>query len=382
MLLAIMYWCIYTGDYRGLINSRNFSQKFESTTPGRWFSNANLCGRNDIWQEYAEFHKSVSSGKVKGKYLIYKCTHHTCGGYGNRISGITVLLVYAMLTKRVLLLDMTIPVDINLYFLPEAIKWNHAVPTGLATQNINLMNSKQFLPNFETFEAAVLSNQFDVVNVQINYGLFYFLAKMSDYVLDRMISTFNLRTHYDIVLLYGCAFNYLFKYQPKTTNAIETLQSELGLETGKYVALHIRSRIGDIYQPFHLEFERMFECATMAAKTMSQKLNLPKVPILLAADHPTVTQYAMQHYNDSIILSKAPLFHIDFTKYKGDNASIQYDNGMMGILSDVEICSRASVLVRSASSTMSEVMGVIHFLSPQRHLHPFYFYNNLSVCQM
>ena len=365
-----------------MINSRNFSQKFASTTPGRWFSNANLCGGNDIWQEYAKFHKSVLSGKVKGKYLIYKCTHHTCGGYGNRISGITVLLVYAMLTKRVLLLDMTIPVDINLYFLPEAIEWNHAVPTGLGTQNINLMNSKQFLPNFETFEAAVLSNQFDVVNVQINYGLFYFLAKMSDYVLDRMISTFNLRTHYDIVLLYGCAFNYLFKYQPKTLNAIETLQSELGLETGKFVALHIRSRIGDIYQPFHLEFERMFECATMAAKTMSKKLNLPKVPIFLAADHPTVTQYAMQHYNDSIILSKAPLFHIDFTKYKGDNASIQYDNGMMGILSDVEICSRASVLVRSASSTMSEVMGVIHFLSPQRHLHPFYFYNNLSVCQM
>ena len=193
---------------------------------------------------------------------------------------------------------------------------------------------------------------------------------------------FNLKTHYDIVLLYGCTFNYLFKYQPKTIYAIKILQSELGLETGKFVALHVRSRIGDVYQPFHLKFEPMFECAALAAKAMSQKLNLPKVPIFLAADHPDVTRYAMQHYNDSIVLSKAPRFHIDQTKYSGNDTSTQYDSGMMGILSDIEICSRAGTLVRSLSSTMSEVMGVIHFLSPQNHLHPFYFYDNLSVCKV
>ena len=371
-----------TGDYRGLINSRNFSYKFESSTPSKWFSNANLCGGDNIWQDYAQFHKSVLSGKEKAKYLIYDCTHKTCGGYGNRISGITVLLIYAMLTKRALLLNMTIPVDINLYFSPNAIEWNHVVPTGLRTQHINLMNSKNFIPYYKTFEAVVFDDQYDIVNVQINFGMFYFITKMNDNLLHNMITILNLRTHYDLVLLYGCAFNYLFKYQPKTIEAIETLQSQLGLETGKFVALHVRSRIGDKYQPLHLKYEPMFECAALAAKAMSQKLSIPKVPIFLAADHPEVTKYAMQHYNDSIVLSKAPLFHIDFTKYSGDNASHQYDDAMIGILSDIEICSRAGVLIRSASSTMSEVMGAIHFLSPKQHLHPFYFYNNLSVCKL
>ena len=374
--------CLCTGDYRGLVNSRSFSKKFESTTPGTWFTNANLCGGNNVWQEYADFHKSVLSGKEKGKYLVYQCMHHTCGGYGNRISGIAVLLVYAMLAKRALLLQMTIPVDINSYFMPNAIEWNYVLPTGLRTQNVNLMNSKNFLPYYNTFEATVFDDQYDVVTVEINFGVFYYLTKMNDSLLNSMISMFNLKTHYDIVLLYGCAFNYLFKYQPNTINAIEALQSELGLKTGKFVALHVRSRIGDVYQPFHLKFEPMFECAALAAKAMSQKLNIPKVPIFLAADHPDVTRYAMQHYNDSIVLSKAPQFHIDFTKYNGDNANTQYDNAMLGILSDIEICSRAGALVRSISSTMSEVMGVIHFLSPQNHLHPFYFYNNLSLCQL
>ena len=207
------------------------------------------------------------------------------------------------------------------------------------------------------------------------------VTKMNENLIHTIMSTFNLKTHYDLVLLYGCAFNYMFKYQPKTAQAINALQSELSLETGKYVGLHVRSHIGDPYHPVDLKFEQMFECAALVAKTMSQKLNIPKVPIFLAADHPDVIKYAMQYYNDSIVLSKAPRFHIDYTKYNGDNASTQYDKGIIGILSDMEICSRASTLVRSVSSTLSEVMSVIHFLSPHNNLHPFYFYNNLSVCK-
>ena len=366
-----------------MINSRNFSQKFESNiTPSSWFSNANLCGGNDIWQEYADFHKSVISGKVKQRYLTYKCTYGSCGGYGNRINGITVLLLYAMLTKRAFLLNMNIPVDINSYFVPKAVEWNYVVPTGLRVRNINLMNKKNFLTRYNSFEAALLNDQYDVVNVQINFGMFYYLTKMNDSLLRKMISVFNLSTHYDMILLYGCAFNYLFKYRPKTINAIETLQSEMNLETGKFVALHVRSRFNDTYNPVHLKFEKMFECATIAAKTMSQNLNIPRVPIFLAADHPVVTKYAIQNYNDSIIISKAPLFHSDLTKYNEDNASNRYDSGMIGVLADIEICSRAGVLIRSAFSTMSEVIGVIHFLPPQKNLHPFYFYNDLSVCKL
>ena len=287
-----------------------------------------------------------------------------------------------MLTKRAFLLNMNIPVDINSYFVPKAVEWNYVVPPGLRVRNINLMNKKNFFTRYKSFEAALLDDQYDIVNVQINFGMFYYLTKMNDSLLHDMISMFDLKTHYDMILLYGCAFNYLFKYQPKTINAIEKLQSEMNLETGKFVALHIRSHINETYHPIHLKFEKMFECATTAAKSMSQNMNIPRVPIFLAADHPVVTKYAIQNYDDSIIISKAPLFHSDLTKYNEDNASNRYDSGMIGVLADIEICSRAGVLIRSAFSTMSEVIGVIHFLPPQKNLHPFYFYNDLSVCKL
>ena len=375
-----------------MINSRNTTQKFNTVPakPSKWFPNANLCEQDDVWQNYADFHASVLSGKQKGKYLIYECIDHkACGGYGNRIHGIAVLLTFAVLTKHVFLLEMTNPIDVNAYLSSNAIKWNYTVPKGLKTLRINLHGQDNVDRNYKIFEAALLhynNSEYDVIRVEINFGWFYYLVTMSDIMFNNLISTFNLKTQYNVVMLYGCAFNYLFKYQPRVIQAIDSLQTELGLETGKFVALHVRTYRyeGYVFNPFHLEFpfKMMFDCAITAAKSLSHKLNVPKVPIFLATDHPSITAFAKENYNDEIIFSRSPIFHVDHTKYSGTRANNQYNSGMIGVLSDIEICSRAAVLVRSALSTLSEVMGAIHFLRPQHHLHPYYFYENLSLCQL
>ena len=377
-----------TGEYRGLINSRDTSQKFHTSPhkPSKWFPNANLCGQDDIWQNYADLHASILSGKQKGKYLIYVCTQHRrCGGYGNRLHGISVLLIFAMLTKRAFLLEMMNPVDVNAYLSPNAIQWNHTVPRGLRTVVMNLHGPQNFNSNYKAFETALFSyDKYDVIRVEIDFGLFYYLVKISEFMINSLISTFNLKTHYDCILLYGCAFNYLFNYQPRVIQAIEALQTELGLETGRYVAIHVRSYFGDswVFNPLHLKFpfKPMFECAVLAAKSLSNKLNMSKVPIFLATDHSSVTTFAKENYSGMFVFSKSPPFHTDRTKYTGHKANSQYNSGMIGVLSDVEICSRAGILIRSALSTLSEMMGAIHFLRPQHNLHPYYFYNNLSLC--
>ena len=168
--------------------------------------------------------------------------------------------------------------------------------------------------------------------------------------------------------------------------AIDLQQNELGLETGKFVALHVRSHINDnsVFNPLHLEFpfQVMFKCATMAAKSLQEKWNISKVPIYFATDHPSITEFAKQKYADVLVFSKAPIFHVDKTTYSGTQANSQYNSGMSGVLSDIEICSRAGVLVRSADSTLSEIMGAIHFLRPRYNLHPFYFYENVSLCHV
>ena len=373
-----------------MLNSRDITQKFDASPvkSTKWFPNSNLCVQDDIWQNYAEFHASVLSGKQKSKYLIYDCAvmGSVCGGYGNRLHAITVMFIFALLTKRVFLLQMTHPVDINTYLLQSAIQWNHTPPVELNSHRVDLLDVDNFYANYKPLENALLDNdnEYDIIRVRINFGLFYYLVTMNDIMLKNLVSTFNLKTQYDVVLLYGCAFNYLFNYQPTLIQAIDSLQNELGLETGKFVALHVRSHIIDnsVFNPLHLEFpfQRMFECATMVAKSLEDKLNMSKVPIYFATDHPSIIEVAKQKYADVLVLSRAPIFHVDKTTYIGRKANNQYNNGMIGVLSDIEICSRAAVLVRSADSTLSEMMGAIHFLRPQYNLHPFYFYENVSLC--
>ena len=49
------------------IMARYISQKNDDSQsiPNKWFPNAKLCGKEDIWQEYTDYHTSVLSGKQK-----------------------------------------------------------------------------------------------------------------------------------------------------------------------------------------------------------------------------------------------------------------------------------------------------------------------------
>ena len=169
--------------------------------------------------------------------------------------------------------------------------------------------------------------------------------------------------------------------------SIESRQKEYNLEDGKFVTLHIRSHFYDgiVFNPLSLEFpyKSLFECAIIAAKGLRYKLNVSKVPIFLATDNQIVTNFAKNNYEDEdIIFSNAPNFHLNRTKYGGVHARKQYNDGMIGMLSDIEIGSRAAVLIRSADSSFSEEMGVINYLRPQNNLQPFDFYNNMILCQL
>ena len=220
MYVATCITCICVDKFRGILNSRSTTQKFDArpVKSTKWFPNSNLCVQDDLWQNYAKFHASVLSGKQKGKYLIYDCAimGEVCGGYGNRLHGITVIFMFALLTKRVFLLQMTHPVDINTFLLPDAIQWNHTLPDGLNSHQIDLLDVDNFYGNYEQLQTALLDNdnKYDVIRIRINFGLFYYLVTMNDIMLKNVVSTFNLKTQFDVVLVYGCAFNYLFNYQP------------------------------------------------------------------------------------------------------------------------------------------------------------------------
>lgn len=391
---CILVNCVinHVDHFRGLMISRNSHHSVSAIKqfkPGVWFPNINMCGGEKIWKEYADFHDAVLSGKQKGNYLIYSCKNRPCGGFGNRIEAITSALIFAMLTKRVLLIDMTYPIDFGTYVLPNAILWDADLPSGLSIKQFYLIHSKSYYRNYKEFEASLLNPSISIVEVRMNFGFFYHLVSTDINLINKVISTFKLRMHNDFIILYGCAFKYLFKYTLETHEIINAMQSKLGLYNRKYVSLHVRSNIidGFIPNPLHLEipWSRMFECAVLAAQALEKKLNISKVPVFLATDHVHVVNYAKEHYGGRVILSQAPAYHIDSPAYKiTTKYGLKYnEQGFIGILSDIEISARASVFVQSSGSTLSELMGSIAvFYEPNHNLHPFHFYENVSLCKM
>ena len=62
-------------------------------------------------------------------YLIYTCQkNQLCSGTGNRQRAIAAMFIVAMLTKRILLIDMDNPVPLSQILEPHLINWK-CIPT-------------------------------------------------------------------------------------------------------------------------------------------------------------------------------------------------------------------------------------------------------------
>ena len=84
---------------------------------------SNCFGNPLTFTNYAVFHQSKLAKHQYKKFLIYVC-NEMCGGYGNRIHGITMSLLFAILSNRIFLIQMKHPFDINRLLHPNVIRWN------------------------------------------------------------------------------------------------------------------------------------------------------------------------------------------------------------------------------------------------------------------
>ena len=81
-------------------------------------------------QDYIDFHKESMANVMNGTtdvnhYLIYTCKNTTryCSGTGDRQRGIFAMFIVAVLTKRILLIDMDNPVPLSQILEPHLINW-------------------------------------------------------------------------------------------------------------------------------------------------------------------------------------------------------------------------------------------------------------------
>ena len=309
-----------------------------------WFANLT------VFTDYAKFHQRSLVQEHKGNFLIYVC-NSLCGGYGNRIHGITMSLLFAILSNRTFLIQMTHPFDINQLLHPNAIKWNY---TGyknmkkMIKKDFKLMDTGGLKNNWLSFSTELFNLSVNTITLHTNLGFLYYYKVFDDKWSKLLRDFFNI-TKDTSILTYGCVVRYLFTYDKIVTDAIKKEMQELSLIPGLYVSVHFRSYwdAPGSNPPNPSPFlSRGVEIANKLSMNSSKPFK-----VYFVTDSQKAKELANTKYNGLISTSHVKEVHVD-----KDRESVF--EGFIGVMVNIEVAAMGAVFVRSGS-TFSDLIESI-----------------------
>ena len=215
----------------------------------------------------------------------------------------------AMLTDRVFLLEMTYPLNLLNYISPNAVQWDAViVPSSIVTHD--LYGPARIRKYWASFVNDLLTDGgAEMIEFRSNEGFNYFYPEIvkSPQILQLFMSLGADNTS-NYAGLYGCAVKFLFNLRPVTTLAVTSQLTNLGLVTGEYVAVHIRTSLSSLdCGPRHAdpnEWKKFLQCAVRTANYLAKMLRLQSVPVYLASDEDVVKEYAIHNFGSQVVVSQ------------------------------------------------------------------------------
>ena len=303
---------------------------------------------------YAEHHKQVVTQQREGKYLMFQCNNH-CGGYGNRISGITVALFLAILSNRTLLIEMKYPFDINRILHPNAIQWNYTNPTVNTIMHINLMDKRRLKKSWKRFSETLYDFNTDIIILNTDLGFDFYYDVFDEKWNEKFQGVFGI-TKDDYISVYGCTFHYLFTYDKRVTDAIHQEMQQLQLTPGKFISAHYRTlAIAGDKQLAPINPFPFFKCGTMIAHIL--ELNTDDTfRVYFISDSEKADEMATGIYADKVITSNVSKVHIDRSHLHNDPLF----DGFIGAIVNIEVAAKGAAFIKSKStySNLIESLGL------------------------
>ena len=309
---------------------------------------------SSLFTRYTEYHKQVVTQQIEGRFLKYVCAS-VCGGYGNRIEGITMALMFAILSNRTLLIEMTFPFDINILLHPNAIQWNYE-PNITNAQQFVLIDDRNLFRQWPGFSDAIFNPNIDLIEMRTNLGLFWFFKAFDDRWTKLFYDMFSVSPT-DHIFSYGCAYRYLFTYDKRVTDAIDKEMQQLQLSPGKYVSVHYRTRgiAHDALSGKNISvdpFPYLKSGIKMANVLGNNSL------VYFISDLKRVDKMVTGVYADRIVTSQVNKLHVD--RVGGRLSMDSLIDGFIGVLVNTEVAAKGVAFVRAAiqvSTTITSTMA-------------------------
>ncbi|XP_032238798.2 uncharacterized protein LOC116618796 isoform X1 [Nematostella vectensis] len=356
---------------------RKIASKFNKTSVEikRKILRERLCGTE--WQEeYAQLHKDILEGRKPPRFLVFYCggVDHGCGGYGNRIGGITSLLYLAVLTERAFIIHWHSSVSLENYFLPRSIRWNlsieklrdfkkrahfwgrgnHVDVNGESQEDPGL-NAKDFQRWIQDTDLnAYLSYPVEMVTSQ-----WYFAqsVRMNRFLKRRNKAQFGIKERGHRYSLVGCASDYLFSRTSYIKQLLTRTKTSLGFDKKPTIGIHFRTGdyalLGRKAKPKSLRVaEKFLECAKKLEKVfLKSTLGLKSADVnwFLATDSYDIKAFVSKRY-PKVVYQEVKLEHISKTEPSA--------NGLEGVILDHLLLSESDAIILSNSSFSQSALGL------------------------
>ena len=305
--------------------------------------------RPDWLKDYIEFHRSSVEPDDNGghrvkegvPFLVYECTgENKCGGIGDRINSMVLVLYLAMCSGRVLLINSPYPSPLQHFLEPNLIHWDAAPSKDVALPTLDIMDIRN---NELIVDTSIIGYKLGRCNgMPARHTLRSIFANqcMSDHFSKRRQEIFPYPGAIQQESLLRWSFYSLFKFSDAVLSRADELKKSAGLPAGApYHGIHIRT--GDV--SMGIDNMKGVRGPRSQYRTRDQtrhgkcyqkmKKAHPDVAIGYVASDADNAKQLLNEMDKSILYSnEIEIFHVDETMRGEDLASADNDLSYRGSL--------------------------------------------------
>lgn len=322
------------------------------------------CGHN--WQEsYKKLHQDILQARRPQRFIVFTCTEegYGCGGYGNRLGGITSLLFLSILTQRAFLIEWDHEAPLERYLVPKGVQWNYPM------ENLEHFDTRiHYIGKKEHFK-QIRNDVLKPWKTKLDFQTWIRHTDLSSYFkhpVEKIVGNWNfanallekplLENHLDELRrgtndsLVGCAFDFLFLKSKELETRLRAARLSLGL-TNKVFKVGLHIRMGDVSlqrgsKSNNLNYRAFFHCAQNLRKQKGFQMG---IKLFLATDDKEVKQYALKNYASHVVTLDITPHHITSLagRKRRDSEPVE---GIFNVMLDHFLLSECDFLILSRST--------------------------------
>ena len=344
----------------------------------------------EVMAKHTALQKRMTRGKLPLRALVAPCHHgDTCNGVGDRLFGLVILYLGALLTGRAFFVDHRKPLPLERYLEPNELNWRTESIESPATKRMVLDCSEGKLCNRHWIKSG--SGRSDLCEDV--------LKLLASSMGDRVVSAYtNLRTECVVKILVSFRFfpksfldseqmevalrqwgtyvshvvlNHLFMFTAHVTNMADNLISNLatpfssGLPQRCRICVHVRTCRGEVCQKNKLDLAEFGHCARSVEDNLTTTGQCPKGVLWQVLSDSSKVASALKRYTQNSVIESSrlgPPLHLDKLRTKKH----LWEAGMDRVFVDFYMLTMCANLVNSLS-TLNEVASIFHGFGVRRH---------------